>query len=299
MEQEKYEIVKFVDNGFELEVNVSPSEETVWLKAEEMAILFDVQRPAIVKHILNIIDSGELDNSTCSILEQVQNEGGRPVKRETKIYNLDMIIAVGYRVNSKRGTIFRRWANSILKQYMLKGYVVDKARTLVTNENYLSLLNLVTDMKSSQIKLEDRVEKLENKYPELAGKVFYDGQMWDAMFCIEKLISKAERSIVLVDDYVDNQTLQMLSRKQDGVSVILVTDDRNTKLTAKEVQSFNCQFSDLEVRYSRKFHDRFLILDDEELFYCGASLKDAGRKVFALGRIHDNEYLQGILSRIQ
>ena len=128
--------------------------------------------------------------------------------------------------------------------------------------------------------------------------MFYDGQMWDAMFCIEKLISKARRSIVLIDDYVDNQTLDILSRKQDKVSAILVTDDRNTRLTAKEVQSFNDQFGGLEVRYSRKFHDRFLILDDEELYYCGASLKDAGKKVFALGQIHDNENLQGILSRV-
>ena len=118
------------------------------------------------------------------------------------------------------------------------------------------------------------------------------------MFFIEKLISKARQCIVLIDDYVDNQTLDMLSRKQEKVSVILVTDDRNTKLTEKETRSFNDQFGGLEVRYSRRFHDRFLILDNKELLYCGASLKDAGRKVFALGRIHDSDYLQGILSRI-
>ena len=163
-----FRIVKFVDNGFELEVNVSPEEDTVWLKAEEMARLFGVQRPAVIKHITGIISSGELTDSTCSILEQVQIEGGRLVIRGTKIYNLDMIIAVGYRVNSKRGTIFRQWANKILKQYMLKGYAVEPSRVLVTQENYLSLVNVVNDMKSSQITLEERVEKLQIQISEQA-----------------------------------------------------------------------------------------------------------------------------------
>ena len=294
MEQEKYEIVKFVDNGFELEVNVSPKENTVWLSQAEMSLLFSRDISVISRHIKNVLSEGECDEKSNLHFLQIPFSD-----KPTVLYSLDVIISVGYRVKSQRGVVFRRWATSVLKQYMLKGYAVDQARTLVTNDNYLSLLNLVTDMKSSQIKLEDRVEKLENKYPELAGKVFYDGQMWDAVFCIEKLLSKARQSIVLIDDYVDNQTLDMLSRKQDKVSVILVTNDRNAKLTEKETKSFNEQFGGLEIRYSRKFHDRFLILDGEELYYCGASLKDAGRKVFAIGRIHDNEYLQGILSRIQ
>ena len=294
MEQEKYEIVKFVDNGFELEVNVSPKENTVWLSQAEMSLLFGRDISVISRHIKNVLSEGECDEKSNLHFLQIPFSD-----KPTVLYSLDVIISVGYRVKSQRGVVFRRWATSVLKQYMLKGYAVDQARTLVTNDNYLSLLNLVTDMKSSQIKLEDRVEKLENKYPELAGKVFYDGQMWDAVFCIEKLLSKARQSIVLIDDYVDNQTLDMLSRKQDKVSVILVTNDRNAKLTEKETMSFNEQFGGLEIRYSRKFHDRFLILDGEELYYCGASLKDAGRKVFAIGRIHDNEYLQGILSRIQ
>ena len=294
MEQEKYEIVKFVDNGFELEVNVSPKENTVWLSQAEMSLLFSRDISVISRHIKNVLSEGECDEKSNLHFLQIPFSD-----KPTVLYSLDVIISVGYRVKSQRGVVFRRWATSVLKQYMLKGYAVDQARTLVTNDNYLSLLNLVTDMKSSQIKLEDRVEKLENKYPELAGKVFYDGQMWDAVFCIEKLISKARQSIVLIDDYVDHQTLDMISRKQDKVSVILVTNDRNAKLTEKETMSFNEQFGSLEIRYSRKFHDRFLILDGEELYYCGASLKDAGRKVFAIGRIHDNEYLQGILSRIQ
>ena len=284
-----YNLHQFTDT-----TNVSPKENTVWLSQAEMSLLFSRDISVISRHIKNVLSEGECDEKSNLHFLQIPFSD-----KPTVLYSLDVIISVGYRVKSQRGVVFRRWATSVLKQYMLKGYAVDQARTLVTNDNYLSLLNLVTDMKSSQIKLEDRVEKLENKYPELAGKVFYDGQMWDAVFCIEKLLSKARQSIVLIDDYVDNQTLDMLSRKQDKVSVILVTNDRNAKLTEKETMSFNEQFGSLEIRYSRKFHDRFLILDGEELYYCGASLKDAGRKVFAIGRIHDNEYLQGILSRIQ
>ena len=245
MEQEKYEIVKFVDNGFELEVNVSPKENTVWLSQAEMSLLFSRDISVISRHIKNVLSEGECDEKSNLHFLQIPFSD-----KPTVLYSLDVIISVGYRVKSQRGVVFRRWATSVLKQYMLKGYAVDQARTLVTNDNYLSLLNLVTDMKSSQIKLEDRVEKLENKYPELAGKVFYDGQMWDAVFCIEKLISKARQSIVLIDDYVDHQTLDMLSRKQDKVSVILVTNDRNAKLTEKETMSFNEQFGSLEIRYS-------------------------------------------------
>ena len=295
MEQEKYEIVKFVDNGFELEVNVSPKEDTVWLKAEEMAILFDVQRPAIVKHILNIINGGELDSSTCSILEQVQNEGGRSVKRETKIYNLDMIIAVGYRVNSKRGTVFRKWATSVLKQYMLRGYAIDSSRVLVTQENYLNLLNVVTDMKSSQLSLEKRVEKLESKYPELNTFVFACGQMFDATSFLGQIIGKAEREIILIDNYIDRGTLDILSHKRKESQLTVITSKEGNRVTPKEFQTFNSQYCNLIIETTEKVHDRFLILDRSEMYHIGASLKDAGRKLFAMDRIKDPGIIRFVL----
>ena len=299
MEQKKYEIVKFVDNGFELEVNVSPKEETVWLNQEQLCLLFDVDLSRISRHINAIYNSKELEpEGTLAENAIVQKEGNRFVTRTIKMYNLDMIIAVGYRVNSKRGTLFRQWANRILKQYMLRGYAIDSSRVLVTRENYLDLVNVVNRIDSTQSELINRVEKLENKYPELNEKVLWDGHVWDAVSCLENLISKAEKSIVLIDDYVDRQTLDILSKKNPPAKAIIITDDRNTTLTQKEISAFEKQSGSLTIKYSRIFHDRFLILDNKELFYCGASLKDAGRKVFAIGRIHDSEYLQGILSRI-
>ena len=122
---QKYEVVKFVDNQFELDVRTDKENETVWLTQEEMAELFNVNRPAIVKHISNILNDKELENSTCSILEQVQIEGNRKITRKIKIYNLEMIISVGYRVKSQRGIIFRRWANKVLKEYLIEGYSVN------------------------------------------------------------------------------------------------------------------------------------------------------------------------------
>ena len=124
----KYDIVKFVDNEFELDVRTDKENETVWLTQEELSLLFDVNVPAVNKHILNIIKDGELDNSTISILEKVQFEGERQVKRKIKLYNLDMIISVGYRVKSQRGIIFRRWANKVLKEYLIKGYSIINKR---------------------------------------------------------------------------------------------------------------------------------------------------------------------------
>lgn len=293
MEKEKYEVVKFVDNGFELEVNVSPTEETVWLNQEQMASLFGVDQSRISRHLNSAINDGEIDYD--SNMRKTHFTG---MFKPITYYNLDAIIAVGYRVKSQRGVVFRKWAVNVLKQYMLKGYAIDSSRVLVTQENYLNLVNVVNRIDSTQSELVSRVEKLENKYPELNEKVLWDGHMWDAVSCLERLISKAEKGIVLIDDYVDRQTLDILSKKKPQTKAIIITDDRNTNLTQKEIAAFEKQNGNLTIRYSRIFHDRFLILDDKELFYCGASLKDAGRKVFAIGRIHDGEYLKGILSRI-
>ena len=297
-EIEKYEIVRFVDGNFELEVNVSPLEETVWLTTEQMAELFKVNRSAIVKHTLNILETEELEESTCSVLEQVRLEGTRNVKRKINLYNLDMIIAVGYRVNSKRGTVFRRWANSVLKQYMLKGYAIDPDRVLVTQENYINLVNVVNRIDNTQERLVSRIEKLENRYNEKGNRVFFNGQLWDATSCIEDIIGRAKKTIILIDGYVDKGTLDMLSTKRTGVSVEIHTSSANCRLTEKELNTFKAQYGKLEIRFSDVFHDRFLILDNELLFHIGASIKDAGKKTFGINTISDKEYLKNILARV-
>ena len=295
MEKEKYEIVKFVDNGFELEVNVSPSEDTVWLKAEEMAMLFNVDRTSILRHANNIIQTGELQQSTCAVFAQVQNEGGRLVSRETKIYNLDMIIAVGYRVNSKRGTIFRQWANKILKQYLLKGYAVDSARTLVTNENYMNLVNVVNRIGNTQSELISRVEKLETKYPEMNSFVYACGQVYDATSFMGQIMEKARKEIILIDNYVDRGTLDILSHKRSNTSIRIITSKDGNRITEKEIQTFNAQYGNLSLEITDKVHDRFLVIDGTKMYHIGASLKDAGKKLFQMDLVRDPAIIRFIL----
>ena len=153
MEGKKYELIRFNDGDFVLDVNVSPSEDTVWLTQDEMALLFEVDRSRIVRHINNIYHDKELDfDSTCAENAQVQKEGNRIVRRIIKRYNLDIIIAVGYRVNSKRGTLFRRWANQILKQYLLNGYTINEERCLVCSSSILELNNEIKQLQNKILK---------------------------------------------------------------------------------------------------------------------------------------------------
>ena len=164
MEDEvKYVIAKFKDNEFELEVNVSPKEETIWLTQEQIVTLFRTTKQNVSLHIINILNEKELNDSTVKEILTVRHEGSREVNRKIKYYNLDMIISIGYRVNSKKGIEFRKWANKVLKDYLLQGYIINKERTVVTNENFNNLLVVVNDIKSTQFDMNIRVNKLEDK----------------------------------------------------------------------------------------------------------------------------------------
>ncbi len=174
---DKFELVRFTDNGFELDVKADLQHDTVWLTVEEMAALFGVNRPDIVKHVNKIINSKELSKATCSFLEQVQFEGGRQVKRRIKIHNLDMIISVGYRVNSKRGIAFRKWANSVLKDYLIQGYAVNQKR--------LDALNKTIDIQNRMLAYSLNIDKEE----------------------LAKVINEYTRALDLLDNY-DHQCLE-------------------------------------------------------------------------------------------
>ena len=218
--------------------------------------------------------------------------------RPSKYYILDVILAVGYRVNSKRGTLFRKWATSVLKSYMLKGYAIEPSRVLVSKENYLDLVNVVNRIDRTQTDLIGRVERLEDKYPDLGQRIFFKGQMWDASSCIEQILEKTEREIILIDSYVDRKTLDMLSRKKTGVSVMLFTSVYGNRITDKELNDFNSQYPQLDVSITDEFHDRFLILDRRQMYHIGASIKDAGKKAFEISTNEDPKILECILSRL-
>ena len=282
----KFEIVRFQHDNVVLDVSVSPSEETVWLRMEEMALLFGVKRPAIVKHVSNILSDGELDVSTCSVLEQVQTEGTRTIKRKIKIYNLDMVISVGYRVKSKNGIIFRKWANGVLKDYLLKGYVLDEKRTLITNDNYANLVHRVDD-------IDKRLSTFEEGTSPLKDRIFFDGEFFEARVFLKGLFSKAKKEIVLIDPYADILALDYLKEKNAYVETKLIISSKS-KLTQNDIASFNAQFGNLSVSVNDAFHDRFLIIDGRLLYHIGASLNYVGKKVFGVGKIEDPVYLASL-----
>ena len=202
----------------EVKLEVRLEEETVWLTQEQIAALFGTKRPAITKHLSNIYNSGELaQDSTCSILEHMGNDGKQ--KYVTKYYNLDAILSVGYRVNSKNATLFRRWANKVLKEYLLKGHAVNQR-----------LSNLEDRVNCKFLEHEQHLNRIDSKIdffvrtslPPVEG-VFYDGQIFDAYKFATDLIRSARQSIVLIDNYVDESVLLMLSKRNAGVKADIYT----------------------------------------------------------------------------
>ena len=239
----------------EVKLEVRLENETVWLTQEQIAILFGIKRPAITKHLNNIYNSGELDReSTCSILEHVGNDGKQ--KYVTKFYNLDVILSVGYRVNSRNATLFRRWANRVLKEYLLKGHAVN-----------CRLDQIDTRLKKHERQIEYLTDKVDffvcTSLPPIEG-IFYDGQIFDAYKFATDLIRSAKGSILLIDNYVDESVLLMLSKRNTGVTADIYT---------------------IGVHTYKKCHDRFLIIDDRDVWHIGASLKDLGKKMFAFSKL--------------
>lgn len=264
IETAKGEIVMYQpDDTIRLEVRVE--NETVWLTQQQMAVLFNATKQNVSLHISNIYNEGELDEiSTVKDSLTVRQEGNRTVRRYVKYYNLDVIISVGYRVKSLRGTRFRQWANRILKDYLLHGYSINRRFEQIEHRLVVA-----------EGKIDFFVQK---SLPPIEG-IFYDGQIFDAYAQIVSLIKQAKRSIVLVDNYVDETTLTMLSKREPNVSATIYT-----KQTAQQfqldVQRHNQQYPPIVIHACQHNHDRFLIIDDV-VYLFGASLKDAGKKLFA------------------
>ena len=288
---DKYEVIKFKDNEFEMDVNVSPNEDTVWLTIEQIAFLFNRDRSVVSKHIKNIFQENELlENSVCAFFAHTAVDGKT---YNVKFYNLDVIISVGYRVKSQRGVVFRRWANSVLKQYLLNGYVINENRTLVTNENYVRLINKVES-------LDDRVTIIEKQYkPEkyINSKVLFYGEFYDAYTLIQSIFDKAIKEIIIIDNYVDRTILDRLVNKKKNVNVTIYTHKDKSKLLNKDVEMFNKQYGNLVIKYTDKVHDRYIIIDQEKLFHLGASIKDLGKKIFSINEL-DNSNVDYLLMKV-
>ncbi len=290
----KYEIVKFKDNEIELDVNIDPKEETIWMTQDQISILFGKGRSTITEHINNILKDGEIDKEG-SVGFSDKSSNGRP----TKIYNMDIILAVGYRVNSKRGIQFRKWANKILKEYMLRGYVINDNRVVVTNENYLSLVESVNNINNEMKGFNNRLIVVEDKInsKELPlEKIFFDGEVYDAYEIIQIIFSSANNEIIIIDNYIDRSVLDRLKVKKQKVNIKIYTSI-NTKLLGRDIDMYNNQYGSLNVWYKTNIHDRFIIIDNKELYHLGASIKDAGKKVFAINKM-DNSFINNLISNL-
>ena len=272
---QKGEIVMYQpDETIRLEVKVE--NETVWLTQQQMAELFLTTKQNISLHVNNIFKEDELEKD--SVVKESLTTATDGKKYKTKIYNLDVIISVGYRVKSKRGTKFRQWANKVLKEYIIQGYVI--------NQHIRSIEQKVD---SKFIDYDKQLSELKNKVdffvrsslPPVEG-IFYDGQIFDAYVQIVNLIKQARHSIVLIDNYIDETTLTMLSKRASGVSATIYTHQQaqNLRQLQLDIQRHNQQYPPITVNYCQRNHDRFLIIDDV-VYIFGASLKDAGKKLFA------------------
>lgn len=248
------------DSSVSLEVRIE--DETLWLTQQQIAELFGTKRPAITKHLSNIFASNELEESSvCSILEHTASDGKN---YKTKFYNLDAILSVGYRVNSRNATMFRQWANKVLKEYLMRGYAISQR---------------FERLEYRMFKTEEKVELLvKSSLPPTQG-IFFGGQIFDAYEWLNNRIAEAKGRIIVIDPYLDYKVLSQLKRRKEGVEVTAYTSPLNKGISL-DIKKHNAQYSEIKVRMSYKGHDRFLIIDDT-IYHVGGSMKDLGNRLMA------------------
>jgi hypothetical protein len=279
----KNEIVIYqTDSSAErIDVQIDAERETIWLSQKQMGVLFGKDTDTIGLHLKNIFHEQEINEAlTTEFFSVIQKEGKRNVKRNIKYYNLDAILSVGYRVNSKRGTQFRQWATQRLKDYLLKGYAINNRITRLENK-----LEGLTN------KVEEMDLQINTKTLPTQG-VFFDGQIFDAYELTSRIIRSAQESITLIDNYLDESTFSLLAKKREHVVVTILTktplneEHKASKQLALDLRKANEQYGDFTVKSFAKSHDRFLVIDQNEVYHLGASLKDLGKKWFAFTKLN-------------
>ena len=254
-------------------LDVQLSDETVWLTQQQMMLLFETTKQNVSLHINNIFREGELDK--ISVVKDCLTTAADGKNYHVLYYNLDVIISVGYRVKSKRGTQFRQWANKVLKDYLLKGYSINQRLAQIENKIDVQVQ-----------KLAEHDQKIDffvrTSLPPVEG-IFFDGQIFDAYTFVSDLIRSAKKSIVLFDNYVDDTVLAMLDKRCEKVSATIYTQKIKQQLSL-DIEKHNAQYQPIEVKPFDKVHDRFLCIDST-VYHLGASLKDLGRRWFAFSRL--------------
>ena len=297
------EIVLYQPNE-QMSLEVKLENETVWLNRQQLSILFDRDVKTIGKHINNALKeelypvvakstttgNDSTSNATVAKFAIIQKEGNREVIRQVEFYSLDVILSVGYRVKSSRGIEFRRWANQVLKDYMLKGYAINQ-QMLAMEERIDRKINNHTEQ------IHDLQEKVNffvrTSLPPHQG-IFYDGQIFDAYTFINDRIREATTHIILIDNYIDDSVLTMLAKRADKVAATIYTKKPSAQLQL-DIQKHNAQYPPIDINIFDRSHDRFLCID-ETVYHLGASIKDLGKKWFAFNRMEmpTSELLQKI-----
>ena len=269
-----------------LEVRVN--NDTIWLTQTQIAQLFGVGQPAISKHLKNIFYSGELEiTAVHSILEYTAADGKT---YKTGFYNLDAILSIGYRVNSRQATRFRQWANTVLKEYLIKGLSFNARLLQLSADIDRRLTSHAIKLNEHECQLKEQSKKIEffiqSSLPPKQG-IFFDGQIYDAYSFVAELARSAKRRIVLIDNYIDDTVLTILSKREVGVEAVIYTGKISKQLQL-DIDKHNAQYAPVEVRTFSKAHDRFLIID-EKVYLIGASIKDLGKKWFGFTLMENTE----------
>lgn len=290
MNKENFEIAKIIDEELDFKINVSPNEDNIWLTQAQMALLFGRDKSVISRHIKKILLMDELDEN--SVVEESLITGNDGKKYKTKIYNLEMVISVGYRVKSKKGILFRRWANKILREYLLKGYVVNENRVTASNENYIELRNKVININNILIKQEENI--LDKEYT--TNKIFYNDQFYDRYSLVKQIYGRANNEIIIIDNNIDRILVDGLVSKKNNVKVIIYTSINST-LLENDIKQLNKQYENLEVKYTTKVNDRYIIIDQDKLYHLGYSSKELDKKIYTINE-SDSNLIKELLNNI-
>jgi prophage antirepressor-like protein len=273
------------DNG-EIALRVSLDNETIWLTQKQISELFEVTVPNVSMHIKAIYKEKELTKEpTVKKYLIVQQEGNRKVTRDVEHYNLDVIISVGYRVNSLKATKFRQWATTVLKGYITNGYSVNTNKiTFQKFENLeLDMIELKKKQFNTDIKIDNILNVIKDKSIKPTQGIFYNGQIFDAYSFIANLIREAKKNIILIDNFIDDSVLTLFSKNQD-IDITIYTNTISKQLL-QDVEKYNAQYRAINIKNFKDSHDRFFIIDNTQIYHIGASLKDLGKKWFAFSKM--------------
>ncbi|MCT7444432.1 RhuM family protein [Aliarcobacter cryaerophilus] len=276
-----------VYNDGELELKVSVDSETIWLTQKQIAEVFGGTKQNISLHINNIYKEKELDKiSTVKYYLTVQKEGNREVTRNIEHYNLDMILSLGYRINSIKATKFRQWATSVLKNYIQNGYAINNHK--ITEQRLFALENDMQFIKS----------KIKNNSLEFNQNIFFDGQIYDAYSFVNDLLKLAKEEVILIDNYIDDTVFTLFS-KYPNINFTIYTSTISKQLKL-DFEKYSKQYKNISLKTFKSSHDRFLIIDKKEIYHLGASLKDLGKKWFAFSKMSLNSLnLDDILNKLK